>query len=79
MPARGRSDEQENQMAFGRKKPEAPITLASFGVGSGAIESTRTTSYPQDQDTKAPVVGASRTTSYRTAAQHNDRGYVTIN
>jgi len=38
-------------MAFGRKRPEQ-------SGGSTSKESTRTTSYPQDQDGKAPVSGA---------------------
>lgn len=47
-------------MAFGRKKPQPS------GSG-GSKESTRTTSYPQGQDGKAKVVGALRTTSYKSS------------
>jgi len=42
-------------------------------------DSNRTTSYPQGQEGKAPVVGELRTTSYKSSAQFDDRGYVTIN
>ena len=59
-------------MAFGRKKPQSTTS-------SGSKESTRTTSYPQDQTGKAPVVGATRTTSYKSSIQWNTRGYETIN
>ncbi len=63
-------------MAFGRTKPQ----LSAPQPGStGAIESARTTSYPQDQDGKAAVAGAARTTSYKSSSQFNDRGYSTIN
>lgn len=63
-------------MAFGRKRPQQSAPQSG---GSGAIESTRTTSYPQGQDGKAPVVGEVRTTSYKSSIQYNDRGYVSVN
>lgn len=52
-----------------------PPTSAS----SSSKESTRITSYPQGQDGKAAIAGELRTTSYKTSAQFDDRGYVTIN
>jgi hypothetical protein len=58
-------------MAFGRKRPEQS--------SSGSKESSRITSYPVDQDGKAPVVGELRTTSYKSAMQTNRRDYQTIN
>lgn len=55
-------------MAFGRKVPS-----------QGGPNANRTTSYPQDQQGKAPVAGEKRTTSYKSAMQVNTRGYETIN
>lgn len=54
-------------MAFGRKIP------------SHDNNTSRTTSYPQDQQGKAGVAGEKRTTSYKSAMQINTRGYETIN
>ncbi len=62
-------------MAFGRKRPQQSAPQSS----GGSKESTRTTSYPQDQTGKADVVGALRTTSYKSSIQWNTRGYETIN
>lgn len=59
-------------MAFGRKKPQPSVS----GVSK---ESTRTTSYPQGQDGKAKVVGALRTTSYRTSTQTRTHDLDSIN
>lgn len=69
-------------MAFGRKKDrEADLAAAGFTTptSGGNKESTRTTSYPLDQNGKAPVKGAPKTTSYKSAMQYNARGYETIN
>jgi len=69
-------------MAFGRKKDrDADLAAAGF-VGGGPSankESTRTTSYPVDQIGVAPIKGAAKTTSYKSSAQYNARGYETIN
>lgn len=56
-------------MAFGRKVPSQN--------DGGNVK--RTTSYPQDQQGKAAVVGEKRTTSYKNSIQVNTRGYETIN
>lgn len=56
----------------GRIKPE-PV------LNSSTHDTARTTSYPQGQAGKAPVSGELRTTSYKSSAQFDDRGYVTIN
>lgn len=61
-------------MAFGRKKPQP-----SGSSSGGSKESTRTTSYPQDQDGKAKVVGALRTTSYKTSTQTRTHDLDSIN
>ena len=61
-------------MAFGRKRPEQ-----TGGSSSGSKDSDRITSYPLDQDGQAPVVGALRTTSYKSAMQSNRRDYHSIN
>ena len=61
-------------MAFGRKKPQQ-----SGSSTGGSKESARTTSYPQGQDGRAAVVGALRTSSYKSSIQRNTRGYETIN
>lgn len=61
-------------MAFGRKRPQQ-----SGGSSTGSKESTRTTSYPQDQTGKAQVVGALRTTSYRSSVQTRTHDVDSIN
>jgi hypothetical protein len=61
---------------FGRARPQQSDGQP---LGSSSKDSERTTSYPQGQDGKAPVVGALRTTSYKSSIQCDDRGYVTIN
>lgn len=76
-------------MAFGRKKDrEADLAAAGFitpgsSGGSNNKESSRTSSYPQFengvQNGAAPVSNAPKTTSYRSSAQYNARGYETIN
>jgi hypothetical protein len=58
-------------MAFGRKVQDVNRT--------GGNNPNRTTSYPQGQEGKAPVVGTKRTTSYKSALQFDARGYETIN
>jgi hypothetical protein len=58
---------------------EKEITLADFGSAPSSKGTERTTSYPQGEEGKAPVVGASRTTSYKSSIQYNTRGYETIN
>jgi hypothetical protein len=55
------------------------ITLADFASVSASKDSKRTTSYPQNQEGRAPVKGAPRTTSYKHAMQIHTRGYETIN
>lgn len=55
-------------MAFGRKVPS-----------QDGGNPNRTTSYPQDQQGKAAVVGEKRTTSYKSSMQTSTRGYETIN
>ena len=55
------------------------ITLADFGSPAASKDSKRTTSYPQAQEGKAMIKGASRNTSYKTAMQIDTRGYGTIN
>ncbi len=55
------------------------ITLADFAGLSASKNSTRTTSYPQNQEGRAPIKGAPRTSSYQSAMQINTRGYETIN
>ena len=57
-------------MAFGRKKPQA---------SADSKDSTRTTSYPQGQTGKAKVVGALRTTSYKTSIQTRTHDLDSIN
>lgn len=59
-------------MAFGRKRPQPSDS-------GGSKESTRTTSYPQNQDGKAKVVGALRTTSYKTSTQTRTHDLDSIN
>jgi hypothetical protein len=68
-------------MAFGRKKDrEADLAAAGFITpdSSSNKESTRTTSYPLDQ-TGVATKGLAKTTSYKSSAQYNARGYETIN
>lgn len=61
-------------MAFGRKKPQP--SASSTG---GSKESKRTTSYPQGQEGKAGVVGALRTTSYKSSIQTRTHDLDSIN
>ena len=58
-------------MAFGRIRPQSS--------SANNKQSTRTTSYPQGQDGKAPVVGSVRTTSYKSSAQVRTHDLDSIN
>lgn len=73
---------------FGRAKKDNDDAVAEaariFGAAlneskSKNIKSSRTSSYPLDQNGAAPIQGAPKTTSYKAPMQYNARGYETIN
>lgn len=71
---------------FGRDKKKDIVEEATrlFGAAlqesqSKNMQSSRTTSYRQGMENAPPVVGAPKTTSYKSPMQFNARGYETIN